>query len=96
MMAASEPVTGKRTGTGRVPVTGKFEDAAMRMRHDPLRGILARVVRAQKLDPYGPAPACAFGVYVGKRLDHIEDLCTWILRTLLAGVLVEVLTKFLR
>ena len=63
--------------------------------HDPLRGALARVVRAQKLDPNRPEPACAFGVYVGKRLDHIEDLCTWILRTLLAGVIIETVSKFL-
>jgi hypothetical protein len=64
-------------------------------RADPLRGALARLVRPQHIDPAGTEPGCAFGFYIGKRIDHIEDLCTWILRTLMVGVLVEVVTRLL-
>jgi hypothetical protein len=60
---------------------------------DPLRGLLRRVLGGKRAAP-GAQPGCAFGHYVGKRLDHIEDLCTWILRTLMAGLLVEVVTRF--
>jgi hypothetical protein len=63
---------------------------------DPLRGALRRMFRARPSAPSDPQPACAFGHYVGKRLDHIEDLYTWILRTLMAGVLVEVVGKFVK
>jgi hypothetical protein len=55
----------------------------------------ARLLRGRRADPNDPKPGCAFGHYVGKRLDHIEDLSTWILRTLLVGVMVEVVSKFL-